>query len=128
MKYCILVVEDHEDTRAILRAMLTHNGYEIAEVETAEDMFERLESVNPDLIVLDVRLPGMDGCAALQKLRADGFSKPIFLFSEYFDLHTEALRTCHPDGLFHKSNGPLPLFEAIHKSLPQNRFGDSVAS
>lgn len=128
MKYCILIVEDHEDTRAILRAMLTHNGYEIAEVETAEDMFERLESINPDLIVLDVRLPGMDGCAALQKLRADGFPKPIFLFSEYYDLFSERIRTCRPDGFFPKSKGPIPLLDGIRAKLPPKSNGNGAVA
>lgn len=123
-----MIVEDYEDTRAILRALLTYHNYEVVEEQTAEAMLEHLDEAGPDAIVLDLRLPGMDGCAALRQLRNQGFNKPVFLFSEYFDLHTEALRNCHPDGLFHKSNGPLPLFEAIHKSLPQNRFGDSVAS
>lgn len=118
MMYRILVVEDHEDTRAILRALLSHHKYEVVEVVTAEAMFERLEEVDPDLIVLDVRLPGMDGCDALVRLRETGFRKPIFLFSEYFDLFAESIRGCHPDGFFPKSKGPLPLLEGIQQQLP----------
>jgi two-component system, sensor histidine kinase and response regulator len=128
MKYRILVVEDHEDTRAILKAMLTHNGYDVVEVETAEDMFERLESVNPDLVVLDVRLPGMDGCAALQKLRADGFPKPIFLFSEWYDLFSDRIRSCRPDGFFPKSKGPIPLLDGIRAKLPAKSNGNGAVA
>lgn len=117
MKYRVLIVEDNEDTRSIVRAILTYHGYEVEEAETAEEMFERLPAVNPDLIVLDIRLPGMDGCQALSKLREDGFSKPLFMFSEYYDLFSDRIRTCRPDGFFPKSKGPLPLLEGIREKL-----------
>lgn len=120
MQHRILVVEDHEDTRAILRAILTYHGYDVVEVETAEAMFERIEEVAPDLVVLDIRLPGMDGCQALSNLRASGFTKPLFLFSEYFDLFSERIRGCQPDGFFPKSKGPLPLLEGIKQILGSN--------
>jgi DNA-binding response OmpR family regulator len=114
----IMIVEDHEDTRAILRAILGHHGFEVAESETAEDMFERLAEFDPDLVVLDIRLPGMNGCDALIRLRRDGFNKPIFLFSEYFDLFSDRIRSCRPDGFYPKSKGPLPLLEGIKERLP----------
>src|SRR5687768_10416561 len=100
MAHCILIVEDHEDTRAMVRAVLLHHGYEVAEAESAEEMFERLPIVNPDLIVLDIRLPGMDGCEALGALRDEGFDKPIFIFSEYYDLFHDNIKSCKPDGFF----------------------------
>lgn len=118
MKPRILIVEDNEDTRAILRAILEHHHYLVFEAETAEEMFERLSEVDPDLIVLDVRLPGMDGCAALAKLRSDGFKKPLFMFSEYYDLFSDRIRSCEPDGFFPKSKGPLPLLQGIQEKLP----------
>ena len=112
-----MIVEDNDDTRAILRAVLTHHGFEVHEAETAEDMLERVYDCEPDLVVLDIRLPGMDGCHALQKLREAGFSKPIFMFSEYFDLFSERIRNCHPDGFFPKSKGPIPLLDGIRARL-----------
>jgi CheY-like chemotaxis protein len=124
MKYRILIVEDHEDTRAILRAILTHHGYEVIEAQTAEEMFERLADIDPDLIVLDIRLPGMDGCEALGKLKNDGFEKPLFMFSEYFDLFSDRIRSCKPDGFFPKSKGPMPLLEGIREKLPMRATGD----
>lgn len=117
MKHRILIVEDHEDARAILRTVLTHHGYEVSEADTAEDMFERLDALAPDLIVLDIRLPGMDGCAALQHLRDTGFKNPVFMFSEYFDLFSDRIHHCKPDGFFPKSKGPMPLLAGIRKKL-----------
>ena len=113
----ILVVEDHEDTRAILRALLTHHGYEMHETPTAEEMLERLDTIHPDLVILDVRLPGMDGCEALERLRERGYKQPVFLFSEYYDLIAERIKHCAHDGFFPKSKGPLELVGAIGRRL-----------
>jgi CheY-like chemotaxis protein len=117
MKQRILVVEDHEDIREILRSLLTYHNFEVVDVPTAEEMFERLGVVDPDLIVLDIRLPGMDGCQALGTLRGMGFEKPIFYYSEYYDLFAEAIRNCKPDAFFPKSKGPLLLLEGIQQRL-----------
>ncbi len=117
MKQSILVVEDHEDIREILRSLLTFHNFEVVDVPTAEEMFERLEVVDPDLIVLDIRLPGMDGCQALAALRTMGFQKPVFYYSEYYDLFAEAIRKCKPDAFFPKSKGPMLLLEGIQQRL-----------
>lgn len=109
----ILVVEDNEDTRTILHALLTHHGYRMFATATAEEMLERFEELRPDLVVLDVRLPGMDGCQALDRLRERGFTGPAFLFSEYYDLIAERIKACPHDGFFPKSKGPLELVATI---------------
>ena len=113
----ILVVEDHEDIREIVRAMLTHHKFDVVTLPTAEAMFEQLDTIAPDLVVLDIRLPGMDGCQALKLLRQNGFSKPIFFYSEYYDLFAQLIRECAPDGFFPKSKGPLVLTQGIMQRL-----------
>ena len=114
----ILVVEDHEDTRAILRALLTHHGYEMIEVTTGEEMLDRIDEIDPALIILDVRLPGIDGCEALIRVRERGSEIPVYLFSEYYDLFTERVKSCRPDAFYPKSKGPVQLVDAIRKKLP----------
>lgn len=117
MKKRILVVEDHEDTRHILRALITHHGFEMIEAETGEQMLEEIGVLKPDLIVLDVRLPGMDGCEALTRMRQLGYATPVFLFSEYYDLFTDQVKSCKPDAFFPKSKGPVQLVDAITRRL-----------
>jgi hypothetical protein len=70
----------------------------------------------------------MDGCAALQKLRGDGFNKPIFLFSEYYDLFSDRIRSCKPDGFFPKSKGPIPLLDGIRDKLPAKPNGNGTVA
>lgn len=117
MKYRILVVEDHEDTRHILRALLAYHGFEPLEAFTAEEMLDRIDSLKPDLVVLDIKLPGMDGCEALEVLRKRGVETPVFLFTEHNDIFNKQIRSCRPDGFFPKSRGPIELVEAIAKRL-----------
>ena len=126
MSYRILVVDDHEDIREILKTLLTYHNFEVVEVPTAEEMLERLAGVDPDLVVLDIRLPGIDGCEALNLLRRNGFSKPIFLYSEYYDLFAENIRNCEPDGFFPKSKGPLLLLNAIQQRLSDQARGVQI--
>jgi CheY-like chemotaxis protein len=117
MKHRILVVEDHEDTRHILRSLLAYHGFEPVEAFTAEEMLARIDTLKPDLIILDIQLPGMDGCAALEVLRERGIETPVFLFSEHHDLFNKKIRSCRPDGFFPKSKGPIELVESIARRL-----------
>ncbi len=66
----ILVVEDQEDNRRILRDLLTSVGYEIIEAVTGEEGVVLAESGHPDLILMDIQLPGIDGYEATRQVRA----------------------------------------------------------
>lgn len=65
----ILVVDDEEKIRAIVRSYLQQEGYQVDEASTGEDAVTRVRERMPDLVVLDVRLPGMDGMEALRHIR-----------------------------------------------------------
>ncbi|MBD0861670.1 response regulator transcription factor [Gordonia sp. zg691] len=76
----VLVVDDEENIRQLLSVSLKFQGYE---VETAADgpaAIDRCRSFKPDVLVLDVMMPGMDGFGLLRRLRADGVEAPaLFL-------------------------------------------------
>ena len=65
----ILVVEDHNDTRALMALVLGQLGYDIAEAATGLDAIDQARALHPDLIFMDLGLPGITGDEAIARLR-----------------------------------------------------------
>jgi CheY-like chemotaxis protein len=76
-KPLILIVEDDEKSRRLLRDVLRVKGYETVETESAEEGLEMARALNPALILMDIRLPGMSGLDALAVLRAQTQTRTI---------------------------------------------------
>ena len=71
----VLVVEDDEDSRFLMRLELEHLGYRVTEAADGEKAVELANGERPDIILMDLTLPVMDGIAATQKIRAiDGLN------------------------------------------------------
>jgi two-component system, cell cycle response regulator DivK len=73
----ILVVEDDEKSRKLVRDLLTFKGYEIVEAETGEEGVRLAQERRPSLVLMDIRLPGIDGIQALERLRAEVATRAI---------------------------------------------------
>jgi two-component system cell cycle response regulator DivK len=67
----ILIVEDNEKNLKLVRDLLQFKGYRTLEAETAEDGIQLAQAKQPDLILMDIQLPGTDGITALHQLRAE---------------------------------------------------------
>ena len=67
----VVVVEDNERSRRLVRDLLELHRFRVFEADTAEEGLEQVRLARPDLVLLDIQLPGMDGVAALKALRAD---------------------------------------------------------
>ena len=81
----ILVVEDQPDSRQIIRDMLAGTDYEITEAENGEDALTAIAKQRPDLILMDIQLPIMDGYTATNQIKADPAlrSIPIIAVTSY---------------------------------------------
>ena len=81
----ILVVEDQPDNRQMIRDMLAPTDYEITEVEDGEQALAAIAKQRPDLILMDIQLPIMDGYIATSKIKADPAlrSIPVIAVTSY---------------------------------------------
>ena len=73
----ILIVEDNSDCRELLALVLRRSGYEIAEAATGLEAIEQAAATHPDLILMDLGLPGITGDEATARLKADPATKDI---------------------------------------------------
>jgi two-component system, cell cycle response regulator DivK len=84
MSQTILVIEDQEDNRRILRDLLTNSGYTVIEAVTGLQGVEKAIQARPDLILMDIQLPGVDGYEATRRIRAQGLqATPIIAVTSY---------------------------------------------
>lgn len=81
----ILVVDDFDDTRLLLRTWLRKKGYRVVEAEDGNVAIAKAREVEPDLIIMDVEMPELDGLSATRQLRAwkDSAALPIIAVSAY---------------------------------------------
>jgi CheY-like chemotaxis protein len=68
----ILVVDDEPDVRLLIRIILEREGHEVNEAADGEEAMELAERVDPDVILLDIRMPGVDGWEVLERLKESG--------------------------------------------------------
>jgi two-component system, cell cycle response regulator DivK len=87
-KRLILIADDRPSSRELLRTVLERSGYEVIEAEDGEMAVERARSGRPDLILLDLQMPKLDGYAALALLRGD----PEFARTPVLALTASAMR------------------------------------
>lgn len=77
----ILLVEDEVEFADYLRRGLGYVGYLVHLAHSAEDGLAKLNQSQPDLVILDVMLPGMDGITACRRMRETGFTRPILMLT-----------------------------------------------
>ena len=116
----ILVVEDHEDNRQIIRDMLAPTHYEIIEVENGEEALAAIAKQRPDLILMDVQLPIMDGYEATRRIKADPAlrSIPIIAVTSYaLSGEDKRARAAGCDDYVAKPYSPRQLLAKIRQYL-----------
>lgn len=77
----LLLVDDEDNLRSMLEAALRHSGFEVHPAVNGRDALEAVPQVKPDLIVLDVMLPDLDGFDVCQRLRSTGDRTPVLFLT-----------------------------------------------
>jgi two-component system, cell cycle response regulator DivK len=122
MSRLILVVEDQEDNRQILRDLLTSADYEMTEAENGQEALEAVAKQKPDLILMDIQLPVMDGYEATRRLKGNPAYKdiPIIVVTSYALSGDEGkARDAGCDAYVTKPYSPRQLLAKIREFLPK---------
>lgn len=119
----ILIVDDEKNIRLQLSGLLADEGYGSFAAPDAEQGLDLLTEESPDLVLLDVMLPGMDGIAALEKIRAAGSDVPVIVMSGQASIETAIRAT--KSGAFDFLEKPLDperLLIVVRNALAQRRL------
>src|SRR5271167_1565916 len=107
----ILIVDDEEAVCWALERALTREGHSVAVAASAEQAFALLKRRRPDAVILDVRLPGMDGLTALGRIRELSGDAPVVVITAFGNLST-AVRAVE-NGSFDYLTKPFDLSQAL---------------
>ncbi len=111
----ILVVDDDLNIVRVVESRLKANGYEVTHSGDGLDGIKKAASEKPDLILLDVNMPGMNGLEALKKLKYDDSTKPIpvIMFTATHEL--DAIRNIFDSGAIDYISKPFNASELLKK-------------
>jgi two-component system, cell cycle response regulator DivK len=116
----ILVIEDTEDNRRILRDMLTAAGYELVEATDGEAGVTMAAEHRPDLILMDIQLPRIDGYEATRRIKSDAALRhiPIVAVTSYaLSGDEEKARAAGCDGYIAKPFSPRQLLGKVRELI-----------
>ena len=117
----ILIIEDEEDNRAIMRDLLNTAGYKLIEAVDGEEGVKLAQSERPDLILMDIQLPILDGYEATRRIRASVELKsiPIIAVTSYALSGDDAkARAAGCDSYVAKPFSPRELLAKVREFLP----------
>ena len=119
MSQRILVIEDQEDNRQILRDLLTSANFEVIEAEDGEAGLTAAAAHRPDLILMDIQLPGLDGYEATRRLKADAtlHAIPVIAITSYAsNSDVDKARAAGCDAFVSKPYSPRQLLAKVRST------------
>jgi DNA-binding response OmpR family regulator len=112
----ILIVDDEESIRFLFQEELEEEGFEVEVAMNGEEALQKLLRFKPDLITLDIKMPGMDGIETLKKIRETERKIPIIMCSAYGE-YKQDLTTWASDAYIVKCADLTELKSTIRKLL-----------
>ena len=122
MKKRILLVEDEEGLRILYEEELKAEGYEVILAQNGKEALRQLEEIRPDLIILDIVMPVMDGMEALGQIMGRERKIPIVLHTSYPG-YREDFMSWAADAYVAKSSDLRELKETVRELLKKGRKG-----
>lgn len=123
----ILIADDEPNIRLLYKSELEADGFEVVVAVDGKDALAKVESVKPDLVVLDVRMPGMDGVEALGRILDKNRTMPVILNTAYTS-YQENFMTWSADAYVVKSGDVSVLKSKIHEVLKRRGIDGATVS
>jgi DNA-binding response OmpR family regulator len=112
----ILLVDDEEGIQMLYREELENEGYEVISAYTGEEGIQKFKEECPDLVILDIQMPGMNGIETLRQMKMVNSKLPVILSSAYNE-YKQDLGAWASDEYVVKSSNIDELKEAVRKHL-----------
>ena len=109
----ILIVEDNDKNRKLVRDVLTFKGYAVIESETGEGGIRLAQERRPSLVLMDIRLPGIDGMEALRRLRAEPTTRGIPVMAMTASVMSEDRRKIMDAGFDASQGKPIKVHDFV---------------
>lgn len=119
--FLILIVDDEDIIRSLLRLTLVRAGYDVVEAGSGAEGVSKVQEQKPDLVLLDVMMPGMDGFAVCQQLRQDSDLDdiPIIMLSARKDARSrQQSKECGANAYLTKPWNSDELLWHVEEALP----------
>ncbi len=121
-QYTILVVDDEENIRWLYKEELEEEGYSIVAAASGEEALQMVSKSKPDLVVMDIKMPGISGVDALIKIKEIDKNIPVILCSAYGD-YKQDFTTWASDAYVVKAASLDELKKAIREVLEKRYTG-----
>ncbi len=112
----ILVVDDEENIRELYRDELIEEGYKVELAANGLEALSKIETFHPDLVTLDVKMPGIDGIEVLRRIREKNRSLPVMLLTAFGEFRQD-FNTWASDAYIVKSHDTTELKETVRRLL-----------
>ena len=115
----ILILDDDKDLLTVVKSLLRKKGFDVFAYSDWSKAWDGVKAYNPQLILLDVFLPGIDGLEACKKLKSCSFSRniPVIMFSSYPNIAETAINEFGADDFLAKPFETTEIVSKIHNVL-----------
>ena len=113
----ILIADDEAEIRQLIKLYLENEGYEVTEAKDGDEAILKLHSMTPDLCILDIMMPGMDGYQVLKKLRTNSNIPVIILSAKDADSEKILGLNLGADDYIAKPFNPLELVARVNSAM-----------
>jgi len=112
----LLIVDDEPSLRELYRAAFSFEGYDVVLATDGPEAIEMASKENPNLVIMDIRMPGMNGLETMAQLLSIDNELPVILNSAYSH-YRETFQAWSADGYVEKSSDLSPLMEKVGELL-----------